>query len=193
MTSQLLKKPISFTRYLLLPYDRKRTELVDGQIIEMSDPSILHTDIVHFLSMAIQAYIAAQSLDLTWRTGVSLEIPHGDTSNARRPDLIICDRTQWKGMRHLTKSIFPAGEPPALAIEVVSPDNPNRDTVDKRQEYALAGVPEYWIVNPLDGYVLVLVLKGSDYQEVGEFRGDEPISSELFPNLEITAGEMLDP
>ena len=47
-----------------------------------------------------------------------------------------------------------------LVVEVVSPDDPSRDTQDKRLDYAEAGIPEYWIVNPLDETVTVLVLWG---------------------------------
>jgi hypothetical protein len=31
---------------------------------------------------------------------------------------------------------------------VVSADKPERDLVEKRGDYAEAGIPEYWIVNP---------------------------------------------
>ena len=33
-------------------------------------------------------------------------------------------------------------------VEVVSEDDPGRDLVTKRLEYAQAGIPEYWIVDP---------------------------------------------
>lgn len=95
-------------------------------------------------------------------------------------------------MRHLTKAVFAVGNPPALAIEVASPGNTARDTVDKRQEYAWAGVPEYWIVNPVDGCVLVLALADGEYQDVGEYRDSELISSLLFPHLEVSAAILLD-
>lgn len=36
-----------------------------------------------------------------------------------------------------------------LAVEVVSEDDPGRDLITKRLEYAQAGIPEYWIVDPL--------------------------------------------
>lgn len=38
-----------------------------------------------------------------------------------------------------------------LVIEVVSPDRPKRDLVKKRREYAAAGIPEYWVVDPRYG------------------------------------------
>ena len=32
-------------------------------------------------------------------------------------------------------------------VEIVSPSNPRTDMVDKRREYELGGVPEYWIID----------------------------------------------
>ncbi|MEL7501293.1 MAG: Uma2 family endonuclease [Cyanobacteria bacterium J06554_6] len=143
---------ITFSEYLLLPYDGRRTELVNGKIIEMSEASPLHVDIIDFLMELLKAHILAEGLDLVVRAGTGIEIPReSGFNNARDPDLVVCQRQQWRAMRHLTKAVFLSGNGPSLAIEVVSPGNSTVDTADKRQEYALAGVPEYWIVNPVDG------------------------------------------
>ena len=44
---------------------------------------------------------------------------------------------------------------PDLIAEVLSPTNPEQDTVVKRAAYARAGVPEYWIVRPATRDVLL--------------------------------------
>ncbi|NEP19529.1 MAG: Uma2 family endonuclease [Leptolyngbya sp. SIO4C1] len=191
MTNELLKKPVSFAEYLLLPYDRKRTELVDGHILEMSEASPLHVLIITTLQYVLKAYFDAESLNLAVYAGTGIEIPRSGINNVRDPDLVVCDREQFQAMLHLTKAIFLEGNSPALAIEVVSPGNQTVDTVDKRLEYALAKVPEYWIVNPIDSYVLVLVLEGHEYRELGEYRGDELIESRLLPALKVKAREIL--
>ena len=193
---ELLNKTTTLTEYLLLPYDGKRTEFVDGQIINMAEASPLHADIIDFLIVLFKAYIADQELDQIVRTGVGIEIPRTEgKNNVRDPDVVVCDRGQWRAMRHLTKAIFWEGNPPALAVEVASPGDTSRDTVSKRMEYALAGVPEYWIINPVNGYVLVLVLdvKTSTYQEIGEYRGAETVTSVLFPSIKVSAKNLLDP
>lgn len=193
---ELLTKITSLTEYLLLPYDGKKTELVNGQIINMAEASPLHVVIIKLLQKLIDAHIEAIQADLETYTGVGVEIPWSDRdNNVRDPDLVICSQDQWRAMLHLTKAIFAAGNPPALAVEVASPGNTARDTVDKRLEYALAKVPEYWIINPVDGYVLVLALnsEADTYSEVGEYRGDELVSSLLFPTLKVAATTLLDP
>ena len=46
-----------------------------------------------------------------------------------------------------------------LVIEVVSEKNRPHDIKKKRIEYAKAGIPEYWIVDPEEETITVLVLK----------------------------------
>ena len=50
-----------------------------------------------------------------------------------------------------------------LVIEIVCPDRPTRDTEEKSLDYAEAGLPEYWIVNPLNATITVL---GSTVQPI---------------------------
>jgi Uma2 family endonuclease len=192
----LLTKTISLAEYLLLPFDRKRTEFVDGNIVDIAEASPLHVAIITFLQQLLIEHIKTHGLKLACYAGTGIEIPRLDRdSNVRDPDLVVCDQDQWRAMRHLTKAIFLKDNPPALAIEVASPGDTERDTVAKQLEYALAKVPEYWIVNPVDGYVLVLVLDAdaSNYSELGEYRGNELISSVLFPEFKVTADSLLDP
>lgn len=54
-------------------------------------------------------------------------------------------------------------------VEVVGEHDPSRDWVTKRHEYAQAGVPEYWIVDPRKGTIVVLLLEGEAYRTYGEF------------------------
>ena len=46
-----------------------------------------------------------------------------------------------------------------LVIEVVSEKNRPHDIKKKRIEYAEAGIPEYWIIDPEEETITVLVLK----------------------------------
>ncbi len=66
-----------------------------------------------------------------------------------------------------------------------------RDYEHKRIDYARAGISEYWIVDPQENQVTVLVLQGSIYMEHGVFRIDDIASGRLLPRLRIDARAML--
>ena len=76
-----------------------------------------------------------------------------------------------------------------LVVEVVSEDDEDRrrDLETKRQEYAEAGIAEYWIVDPKERKITVLKLEGSAYRLHGEFGHGATVSSALLPHLSAPA------
>lgn len=67
-----------------------------------------------------------------------------------------------------------------LVLEVVSQDRPERDLVEKRADYAEAGIPEYWIVHPGEQTVRVWRLLEGSYEEIGCWgRGRTAVSNLL--------------
>ncbi len=70
-------------------------------------------------------------------------------------------------------------------MEVVSDgDESHRlDRETKRDEYAKARIPEYWIVDPEQGRISVLTLDGRSYRVLGEFSRGEQAESKLLPGF----------
>jgi Uma2 family endonuclease len=79
---------------------------------------------------------------------------------------------------------------PLLVVEVVSPDSINRDYRYKRSEYAALEIPEYWIVDPLESKVSVLLWDDGLYEEF-VFTGTQVIASKTFLDLELTVNQVL--
>ena len=77
-------------------------------------------------------------------------------------------------------------------MEVVGPDDPQRDTQVKRGDYAEARIPEYWIVNPLDETITVLTLAGTEYAEHGVFRRGERAESALLRGFATGVADVFD-
>jgi Uma2 family endonuclease len=75
-------------------------------------------------------------------------------------------------------------------LEVVSPDKPERDLIEKRREYAEAGIPEYWIVNPLDEMITVLTLDSQSYVEHGIFVRGQQATSALLIDFSVSVEEV---
>ena len=79
------------------------------------------------------------------------------------------------------------GELPDLVIEVVSEDSRShsRDYDDKRRDYASAGVPEYWIVDPCEQRITVLVRSDGDFIEQGAYTPGELAHSRLLDGFAV--------
>jgi Uma2 family endonuclease len=79
-----------------------------------------------------------------------------------------------------------------LTVEIASPDEPKRDLVDKRRDYAEAGIPEYWIVDPRNETVTVLALRGAGYVEHGVFNRGAQADSVLLDGLKVDVSAVFD-
>jgi Uma2 family endonuclease len=79
-----------------------------------------------------------------------------------------------------------------LVVEIVSPDKPKRDTEEKPRDYAEAGIPEYWIVNPLDETITVLTLDSDAYTEHRVFSRGDSAASVLLDGFAVRVDEVFD-
>jgi Uma2 family endonuclease len=75
---------------------------------------------------------------------------------------------------------------------VVSADKPERDLVEKRGDYAEAGIPEYWIVNPETETITVLRLEDTAYAEHGVFGRGAEAASALVPGFIVSVDAVFD-
>ncbi|NER49202.1 MAG: Uma2 family endonuclease, partial [Symploca sp. SIO1A3] len=114
----------------------------------------------------------------------------------RFPDLVVRREEHLsRADKRLTITLDMA--PPQLVVEVVSPyrsqkdENYQRDYIDKVHQYQERGIPEYWIVDPQAQLVTVLVLVNGKYQAT-EFSGSQRIVSQIFPELGLTAAQVLE-
>ena len=79
-----------------------------------------------------------------------------------------------------------------LVVEIVSPDKPERDLIEKRHDYAEAQILEYWIVDPRDETITVLRLEDETYIEHGVFRRGALATSVLLEGLTVDVTAVFD-
>jgi len=169
--------------YLWLTGQTNRlVELTDGRLETLPMPTDEHETIVFRI-----ARLLAEALE---RTGGKV-LPAGvrirtRAGRYRQPD--VCALLDAQDARR--GNDFWQGAD--LVVEVVSPDDPRRDRVVKRLEYAQAGITEYWIVDPVARRVDVLALAGSEYVEHGAFGRGEVAASRLIEGFGVTVDLLLD-
>jgi Uma2 family endonuclease len=173
----------SVEQYLALTAQTNRLlEYTDGVIEVLPMPTDKHQSISLFLLLCFLAFVRPRG-GVAFYAPLRLEIRPG---KFREPDLLILTRSDdprrqndyWRGAD--------------LVVEIVSPDNPARDLEEKPRDYAEAGIPEYWIVNPLDETVTVLTLTDGSYAEYGVFRRGDEARSKLLDGFTVRVDQIFD-
>jgi Uma2 family endonuclease len=171
----------SWTReeYLALPTNRL-AEFDNGVIEVLPLPSKIHQLIVAFFYELLKAFTAGRGRVIF--APYPLAIP---TGTFREPDVLYMTPEQD------ARSSNEYAEAAELVIEVVSEHQPARDYLLKREDYAAAGVPEYWIVDRFKKQILVLVLENGQYAEHGTFGPGETATSRRLPGFAVAVDRML--
>jgi Uma2 family endonuclease len=166
-------------------------ELIDGVLMAMGAESDDNTLIVMFL---IAMFLPLVSYDrLRNKTEIAVS---RSTVSTRYPDLMVLSVACAVALSGQKRSLITLDMPtPQLVVEVVSPgelgeENYDCDYVEKRREYALRGIPEYWVIDPMRQVVLVLMLQHQTYLEQ-QFVGQATIVSPTLPQLKLTADQVL--
>jgi Uma2 family endonuclease len=169
-----------------------RYELVAGELVPMALPTGRHVQIQNFLSRVFEAEIARQQLPWTAIQGSpGIQSPRGNRwATVRIPDVVVLPLEQWQEMGSREALIRLEEPPPLLVVEVVSESSRAADYRAKRAEYCVLGIGEYWIVDPLEEKVSLLLLHEGWY-DVLELQGSERLPSKVFVGLELQAGEIL--
>lgn len=123
----------------------------------------------------------------------SCEIEVTGKPKTRFPDLVILreEHITLTQKRLLIRLDMP---PPRLIAEVVSPREVSRkrDYEEKREQYQVRGIPEYWLIDPENQRITVLKLAEGKYVEYGVFQGTEQINSSELGLLPITVQQILE-
>ncbi len=162
--------------YLGLDTNRM-VELSQGALEVLPMPTELHQLIVQFL------YRTLFGLGSGSPPGVALTAPFRvrlSSVKFRQPDVMF----MLNENRERRSNQFWEGAD--LVIEVISDDDPNRDLIVKRAEYAQARIAEYWIVDPRDRTIRVLTLDrevAGKYREAGCYVDGQTAQSVLLAEL----------
>ena len=161
---------------------RRLVEFTDGYLEMLPMPTRGHQRILAFLYSAFQAFLNTAGGEVLFAP-LRLRIRAG---KYREPDLLAMRdaRDARSGERFWTGA--------DVVAEVVSVDNPQRDFVDKRRDYAEAGIPEYWIVDPRTETITVLELVQGEYVERGVHRRGESAASLAIPGLGVDVDGVFD-
>ena len=163
--------------YLGLPGNHL-TEFDHGRVEVLEMPSESHQLLVAALYRALMVFVGTSRLGMVLFAPFPVKLWEG---KLREPDVVFM-RTEHAERRH--GKYWQGAD---LVMEVMSTDDPRRDRETKRREYAMAGIPEYWLVDPTSQTVTVFVLAADTdrYSVSGAYGPGTVARSESLPGFAI--------
>jgi Uma2 family endonuclease len=153
-------------------------EFSHGFVEFLATPTLTHQLVALYLYRSLQSFVAKDQLGTVLAGPYRVRLWEG---KYREPDVLFVSA---KHVSRLTEHYSKGAD---VVLEVVSDGEESHrlDRETKRDEYAKARIPEYWIVDPEEGRITVLALDGRTYRTVGKFsEGDEAISK-LLPGFRV--------
>ncbi|AFY30680.1 Uma2 family endonuclease [Calothrix sp. PCC 7507] len=194
------QKPLSCDEFLARYGGDNRYELIDGEVFDL-EPTGPHEEVAAFITVKICVQI--DKIGLSWFVlQRGLLRPSNTAMTAFRPDVAVIDRDELiKEPLWSDQSILTLGSSLKFVAEVVS-SNWQNDYARKIEDYAVLGIPEYWIADyaglggtrhigkPKQPTLSICTLVNGEY-EIQQFQGDQTIVSLTFPDLKLNAEQVL--
>lgn len=164
----------------------RRLELIDGELVEKAAPDVRHSGAQFGLASIIGTSFHRRGGSGKppggWWIHGEVDLQLGD--NGYRPDLV--------GWRRDRVPVLPIARPvtirPDWICEVLSESNAANDKLRKLRRYAQAGVPHYWIVDPLAETLDVFRLEAPGYLNGLTAERRETVRAEPFDAIELRVG-----
>ena len=167
----------TYDDYAALPEDEHRYEIVNGVLVMAPAPSPEHQEIVLEIASYLRTHVKLAGLGRVFPAPIDVDL---GPKNVFQPDVVVVLNAHLD--RVAAKKIVGA---PDLVVEVVSPGSGVMDRIAKYAVYARAGIPEYWIVNPLRQTIEVSVLEDGEYHSLGVFQRQDLLPSRVVSGLPV--------
>ena len=173
---------LTYEDYVLLPNDRNRYEILEGELTVTPAPSTKHQTASGNLFVLLAHYIKQRDLGKLFYAPIDLIL---ESTSVLQPDLLFVS----KDRQHIITERAIEGVPD-LVIEILSRGTSRTDRVTKAQIYARYRVPAYWIVDPEQEVIEIYLPESDGYRLAATLQGATPTIAPPFTELEIVARDV---
>ena len=156
----------------------ERYELLDGELILVASPNRDHQDVVMELGFQMRTFVKENDLGRVYIA--PFDVLFTDT-NVVQPDIMFISREREHILTHANVQ-----GAPDLIVEILSPSSSTRDWRAKRELYAVHGVREYWIVDPANRIVSVMLLQDGVLEIEQTLTEDDTATSTVLDGLNVS-------
>lgn len=168
---------MSYEEFLTWADEDTHAEWIDGEVIVFMPAKDIHQATLGFLFRLVSLFA---DLLGQGRARVAPFEMRLDPRRSREPDILFVKQTN---LTRLTPDRLDG--PADLVVEIVSDDSVQRDRRDKFKEYRVAGVAEYWIIDPRPGKLRADFFALDDEGDYALFgtEDDDRVTSTVLPGF----------
>jgi Uma2 family endonuclease len=163
------------------PDDGNLWEVIDGELHATPQPTPAHQNVITQLATILNTHVRAHSLGMVFSAAIKVVL---DEPMGVGPDLCFISTARLDGLRD--DGFY---GPPDLMVEVIS-TKPALDRIVKRDKYARAGIPHYWIIDPVKRSFEVYRLEADRYTLPLELTDDAVYEPEWLAGLRVPLREL---
>ena len=172
----LPRDTVSYRKFLEWNGEEGWFEWVDGEVIKMSNPSLRHQQLSRFLTAILQFWVESKKIGEVIPS--PFQIKFDFRPSGRQSDIMFVAN---ENLHRLEKQYVDGTAD--LIIEIISPESLARDTQDKFQEYEMAGIKEYWTIDPNTRTVVFYGFAGNGKYKMLPISPDGIFESRVIENL----------
>jgi Uma2 family endonuclease len=174
-------KSATIKDYEALPF-RAPYQLIGGELIMSPSPTPYHQRISGILGFALTSFVESKRLGLIFVAPLDIRLTDGDVY---QPDVMFVRKERVHLIGRDKFNIVPD-----LVIEILSPSNAYYDFTRKKAMYCEHGVEEYWIVDPEDQTIEIMIKDGEYYRTESLLRKPAVLESQMFPGFSMKLEEV---
>ena len=159
-----------------------RYELIDGVLIMAAAPNEAHQMVIG--ALGVRMYVFADDNGLGKVFFSPYDVALSDT-DVVQPDILFVSN---KRARIRTPANIQGA--PDLVVEVISPSSSRRDWRDKRELYAKHGVKEYWLIDPINRIIWLMLFRRGALEIVGTYGEGDTVSSSALAGFSVRVDDI---
>ena len=171
--------PLTVENYKVLPETGPRYQLIQGDLYLAPAPNRFHQEISRNLQFELHSYLKGNPIGKLFNAPFDVYL---DEINVFQPDIIIVLNER---LGILTEEGAEGG--PDFVVEILLPKTRRLDLVNKKQEYARAGLKELWIIDPEPRAITIHEFASDGVEKIRQLDERGALSTDLLPGFTLAA------
>jgi len=181
-------KKLSYAEFRAMEFDDNdpyQYELIEGEIVRKSSPTIRHQRISRKMVVAIDNYLTENPIGEVFSAPLDVVL---EEHTAPQPDVFFVSKGREFILNEEEGVVIGT---PDLIVEIISPGSAKRDRYEKKELYERFGVREFWLADPNNRTIEVFAFSENTYRLQGFADAENKAISIVLPGFEVDVAKLM--